>query len=95
MPNKSLDLTLIAQQYALGHTNADLEKQQELFNKIIELKKADTIENARTLLFKNFPQAKEQEQFILFGAQIDVVNTKTMLRICIDTPTEFLSYEYI
>ena len=95
MSNRTLDLALIAQQYALNNVNTDIEKQQEIFNKIGELKTADTIENARTLLFKIFPQAKEHEQFMLYGAQFNIVNTKTMLRICIDTPTKFMSYEYV
>lgn len=79
--------------------NVDLEKEK--LNKLNEFKKRiepfktiKTFDEAKTLASRILPTANEINRFYVGDVKCTVVNKKDLFRICIDSATEFISYDF-
>ena len=87
--------------YTLNQMDAiiNLEKQNkekvENFKKRIEsFKEVSDLEDAKALVMKILPVSSEKTSFSIGNGRCVVINNSERLRICFDTPDEFIAYDF-
>lgn len=71
------------------------EKQNKLIERVKRFETITTLEDAKDLMSKILPVASEKTVFTVGSARCTVVNKEDNLRICIDTPQEFIAYDFV
>ena len=76
-----------------NNTNDDKEKQ---FKQRLEaFKNVSTLKEAQELLAKTMPIKLDRTTFYIGKAKCVIINTNNQLRICFDSPDEFISYDFV
>lgn len=92
---KSFNPAMYAGYYMINQLNSDQEKKEEFIEKVKQFKNIHSLEEAKKALLENFPESKDNTHFTVFGVDCYVVNNDDLVRICINTPKEFISYEFV
>ena len=75
---------------------ANEEDRIEKFKERLEaFKHVHTLKEARELLNKTMPIKLDRTTFYIGEAKCVIVNTDKRLRICFDTPKEFISFDFV
>ena len=72
----------------------NIEKINEFKKRIEEFEKVSTLDEAKTLAKSIMPVSQEVNRFNIGGAKCIVINKPDMFRITINTPDEFISYDF-
>lgn len=81
-----------------AHKNEQEIKDDKLksFKKRLEqFKNVFTLEEAKELLNKTMPIALDRSTFFIGDAKVVIVNYEKRLRICLDSPKEFICYDFV
>lgn len=70
------------------------EKYEKFKSRLAAFQEVSTLEEAKELAQKILPVAKEVNRFRVGNAKCTVILKKDMLRISVDTPEEFISYDF-
>jgi len=83
--------------YSAHKTEQETKNERlESFKKRLELfKNAQTLEEAKRILNKTMPIALDRSTFYIGDAKVVIVNYEKTLRICLDSPKEFICYEFV
>ena len=71
------------------------EKAENFKQRLSEFKKIKTLEEAKILMDKIMPVRLERTVFFVGDAKCTIINKNNLLRICYDSPTEFISYNFV
>ena len=87
------------QDYNKNEAMLNIEKQnQEKLNnlkqRVEKFKDIETLEEAKNILAENFRVENELEVFNIANSKCTIVNRDDLLRISLDTPEEFISYDF-
>lgn len=77
------------------HLTEKSKEKDEVIAKFKEFSNVTTRTEAQEMLLKNFPESKKRNKFYIWDYEISVVNKDDLLRICFDSPTEFISYDFV
>lgn len=93
--------------YNISKENIELEaeesltsetNQQKIENFKIRLnrfKEVSTLEEAKSLLQRTMPMILDRTTFKVGDAKCIIINSDNHLRICFDSPSELISYDFI
>ena len=71
------------------------DERLETFKKRLEqFKRIQTLQEAKELLQKTMPIALDRATFFIGDAKVIIVNYEKRLRICLDSPKEFICYDF-
>ena len=70
------------------------EKYKNLVERVSEFENISTLEEAKELAKKILPTSQEMSRFTVGKSNCVVINTKEHFRISIDSPEEFISYDF-
>lgn len=76
-------------------TKQNEEKLENFKQRLNEFKNAQTLYEAKELAKKIMPVKDGKTVFRIGEAKCIVINTDNLFRICLDTPQEFLSYDFV
>ena len=87
------------QDYNKNEAILNIEKQNKdklnnLKQRIEKFKDIETLEEAKIILAENFRVENELEIFNIASSKCTIVNRNDFLRISLDTPDEFVSYDF-
>lgn len=75
--------------------NNDKKEKVENFKKrLTEFKNINTLSEAKELMEKIMPVKLERTVFFIGDAKCTIISKHNLLRICLDTPQEFISYNF-
>ena len=90
--NQSYSLNQMDAMIALERQNK--EKVEKFKTRILEFENVNELDEARELVQKILPVANEKNIFRIGNARCIVVNKSELLRISLDTPNEFIAYDF-
>ena len=70
------------------------QKTEEFIERIKAFGDVHSIQEAKDLASKILPVANETNKFSVGNAKCTIINRKNSFRICLDTPDEFISYDF-
>lgn len=83
------------EQYKYVQTECEIDsKERELKQKVARFKNIHNLEDAQKLVKEILPTAIEHSFITVGNLQCKVLNSNDTLRIIIDSPTEFISYDF-
>ena len=91
----NFDPVYMAQLYQHTQSKTESSKSSSFRAELEQFKAISTIDDARELMKKILPEAKEQRRFVKNGYECTVVDKDDVLRISIDSAKEFISYEFV
>lgn len=71
------------------------EKAEKFKQRLSEFKNIKTLEEAKVLMDKIMPVKLERTVFFVGDAKCTIISRNNMLRICYNSPTEFISYNFV
>ena len=71
------------------------QKYQNFKTRIAEFANVDTIEMAKALADKILPVANEVNFFDIGNAKCIIINRENLFRISLNSPEEFISYDFV
>lgn len=74
---------------------ANQEKLAKFKDRIKAFNNIKTLSEAKELAQKILPTAKEISRFNIGSAKCTIINKENNFRICINSPEEFISYDFI
>ena len=92
---KSLNVAYLQYQNKMSQAESDKKKLEDFKKRISEFKTIRSLKEAKSFLDKNMPVSREITIFHVGEAKCTVLNKKNILKISLDTPTEFICYEFI
>ena len=95
MKDKFYDPVMQGQYQMYQTQQQESEKTEEFLNQLREFRKITTLSDAKKLLVKILPEAKEKSGFVKCGAECQIVNTDSRLQIVVETSKNHLSYEFV
>ena len=75
-------------------TKSKEDRYKNFKQRLEEFKKVTTIEDARALLQKTMPVKLERTVFFIGDAKCTIINKEKRIRISLDSPVEFISYDF-
>lgn len=70
-------------------------KKEDFKIRLNEFKNVLTLKDAKDLLSKTIPVVLDRTTFFIDDAKCIIINTEKQLRICFDSPEEFISYDFV
>ena len=83
-----------AMQESLQSEDINKKKTEQMIARINEFQKVKTLEEAKLLAKKILPTTNEVSTFNRGNAKCTVVNKYDIFRITLDSPEEFISYDF-
>ena len=75
--------------------NSKDTKYENFRKRLSEFKGITTLEDAKVLLQKTMPVRLERTVFYIGDAKSTIINKENRLRISLDSPKEFISYDFV
>ena len=75
-----------------GKENSD--KLAEFLERIAPFEQVETLQDAKELAAKILPTSTEINRFYIGDAKCTIVNNAETFRVCVDSPAEFLCYDF-
>ena len=91
---RSLNPLLMQYQAVSGFETQKSNKIKEFMERLAKFENIETLSEAKELATKIMPTANEVNRFYIENAKCVVINKDNMLRISLDTPEEFISYDF-
>ena len=97
MESSKLEQTVLTYQYDYNVKLAQENKKkfEDFKERIREFKGIKTLEEAKELASKILPVANEINMFKVGEAKCVVINRKDNFRICLESLTEFIAYDFV
>jgi serine/threonine protein phosphatase PrpC len=82
-------------QYKIISSNENKSKSEKFKERLNEFSKINTLLEAKELLNKIMPVAKERTKFYVGDAKCIIICNEKLLKITVDTPNEFINYSFV
>ena len=98
---KKFNTSMIANDYNIQQSKENEEKEiknQKLENfkqRLLQFNSVQTLDEAKSLLDKIMPIALDRVTFFIGDARVIIVNYESRLRICLNSPKEFIVYDFV
>ena len=77
-----------------GNCENNIEKVENFKKRLEPFKSISTLKEAKELLQKTMPIALDRTTLYIGDAKCIITNYEHQLRICLDSPREFISYDF-
>lgn len=91
---RSIDPNMMQYQASLNFEAQKADKLKEFKDRVAPFAMVSTFEEAKELAKKILPTANEINRFYVGDAKCMIVNRNDLLRISIDSATEFICYDF-
>ena len=71
------------------------EKEEKFKQRLEAFKKISTLKEAKELLDKTIPISLDRTTLYIGNAKCVIINSPKQLRICYDSPDEFISFDFV
>ena len=71
------------------------EKEEKFKQRLEAFKKISTLKEAKELLDKTMPISLDRTTLYIGDAKCVIINNPKQLRICYDSPDEFISFDFV
>lgn len=94
--NNKLFMNSAMLQYSsvLNQSSQNISKLNDFKERIVAFNNVSTLEEAKELATKILPTSNEINHFYIGEAKCTIVNSENTFRICLDSPEEFLCYNF-
>ena len=75
--------------------NTNDEKIEQFKQRLDAFRKVSTLKDAKELLAKTMPIKLDRTTFYVGKAKCIIINNENQLRICFDSPDEFISFDFV
>ena len=81
--------------YKVNNSVNDEDRIARFKERLDKFKNVHTLKDAKELLNKTMPIKLDRTTFFIGDAKCIIINTDKRLRICFDSPNEFISFDFV